>query len=432
MAYNNLITLCRCPWSDGYEWQGIFSRIVPTAAKWAQVVEPRLDAFVGLGVPYLSEWLKYRETTLAPIFKALGNKRIIILVDDLDRADFRLVPGILYSLHKLLDIPGFSFVLGFDPEKVAISLGRAGFTDDPQFLEKIVDFPRRLPEPSAEQLEGLVRSEVLKWCGFVDVDALQAIYTHLPSNPRVLKHFIRQVWCLKSEVERYKQDEIDWPLLLLITMLRTRWPRLGKEMFSSKEELTRIASTSPVWTSSGQDRDVAVKAHEQLLDELFKRAGVHEHDRIAAAPLIKALLERAMYSLKSDVYALAQILSNPAILTRRELEGVIKEAEAPIDVSGLGRKLQTHAGQRQVDYRTICQTAFQLLLESYDGFLSRCADADDELGMRELLDKAEHTLALIRTLAIDLCGLTGRPPHLHAKHFHQLLNLFAKWAVNAG
>jgi predicted KAP-like P-loop ATPase len=85
------------------------------------------------------------------------NSRLVVLVDDLDRCDPKLLPQLLLSLRELLDLPGFTFLLAFDDEIVGKALidNNPAWLDGSDFLEKILDFRFHLPPVTEKQKERL-------------------------------------------------------------------------------------------------------------------------------------------------------------------------------------------------------------------------------------------------------------------------------------
>src|SRR5439155_16984868 len=108
------------------------------------------------GLALVKKHFTFSQDDLKSLQALLGEKRVIVLIDDLDRTARELVPEILFALKELMDIPGFSFICAFDPVVVGEVLGdyHPGFGDGLKFLDKIIDYPRWLPPPS---VEGLVK-----------------------------------------------------------------------------------------------------------------------------------------------------------------------------------------------------------------------------------------------------------------------------------
>jgi predicted KAP-like P-loop ATPase len=106
----------------------------------------------------LGEWLKYDGPQIRKIQEKAKGKRLVVLVDDLDRCTPELLPQLLLSLRELLDLPEFTFLLAFDDEIVgrALSESNPARSDGSDFLEKILDFRFHLPPVSEKQKERLV------------------------------------------------------------------------------------------------------------------------------------------------------------------------------------------------------------------------------------------------------------------------------------
>ena len=70
----------------------------------------------------LSRWLKYDGPQIRAIRGKLQERRLVVMIDDLDRCAPDLIPQLLLSLRELLDLPGFTFLLAFDDEIVGRAL----------------------------------------------------------------------------------------------------------------------------------------------------------------------------------------------------------------------------------------------------------------------------------------------------------------------
>jgi hypothetical protein len=180
--------------------------------------EKAADAAFGL----VGQWLKYDGPQIRAIQKKSSGKRLIVLVDDLDRCTPELLPQLLLSLRELLDLPGFTFLLAFDDEIVGRALidNNPAWSDGSDFLEKILDFRFHLPPVSEKQKERLVFRALSKYCPFVPVESVKGIQDLLPANPRKLKTLIRSLAALRPQIERHGPDEFNWTDMWLAQMLK--------------------------------------------------------------------------------------------------------------------------------------------------------------------------------------------------------------------
>src|SRR5260370_40923338 len=106
----------------------------------------------------VSRWLQYDGAQIRAIQKKVKQRRLVVLIDDLDRCAPELLPQLLLSLRELLDLPGFTFVLAFDDEIVARALSdeNPAWSDGSDFLVKILDFRFHLPSITEDQKTLLV------------------------------------------------------------------------------------------------------------------------------------------------------------------------------------------------------------------------------------------------------------------------------------
>lgn len=95
---------------------------------------------------------------------AKADKRIVVLVDDIDRLDKHETHTLFRLIKACADFPNVCYVLAFDDVAVAKSLGeRYGAGDEASgraFLEKIIQVPLRLPVAMREDLRSLCFEQV--------------------------------------------------------------------------------------------------------------------------------------------------------------------------------------------------------------------------------------------------------------------------------
>lgn len=191
-----------------------------------------------VGLSVVNELLKANSQQLQKVHEVLGERRIIVLIDDLDRTNLHLLPEVFYALREVLDLPGFVFIMGFDPAIVdqALKVHHPGWGDGKRFLEKIIDFPRPLPSPTGKQLLKLAKSDINLHEAFIDIDALENIFDFFPKNPRQLRSFLRSLWGIKPQITRHNFKEISWETLLLVNLLKFEHPELTYYLFEQDEK----------------------------------------------------------------------------------------------------------------------------------------------------------------------------------------------------
>ncbi|MGA8597251.1 MAG: P-loop NTPase fold protein, partial [Bryobacteraceae bacterium] len=179
-------------------------------------------AAVGATFSFLRQLLNVNGTHIKQVRQKLGDKRVVVLIDDLDRTDPKLIPQFLLSLREFLDLPGFAFVLGFDEEIVRSALTgyHPGWRESSDFLEKILDFRLPLPPVTDQHRIRLFRREMLSACPFVDPKVFPEVEDLLPKNPRRLKALVRNLAALKAEVQRHDSDELNWIEIIIAQLIK--------------------------------------------------------------------------------------------------------------------------------------------------------------------------------------------------------------------
>lgn len=153
----------------------------------------------------IGNWLKPDGKQVKKIREKLGGKRVIVFIDDLDRATSELLPKLLLSLREILDLPGFTFVLALDNEIVADGLvtANSAWGDGESFLDKILDFQYYLPAVSKSGKKILLKKMLDGYANFVPRDSIDPIENLLPDNPRKLKKLVRGLVSLQPQLARH-------------------------------------------------------------------------------------------------------------------------------------------------------------------------------------------------------------------------------------
>lgn len=203
---------------------------LPESASYSEIVTLAAGA-AGLVFEKLSEILQLEKSDLDALRKQLGDRRIIVFVDDLDRADPRMLPATLLTLRELLDWPGFVFVLAFDKDVVGKALRSysEAFGESAQhFLDKIIDVPVTLPEPSPKQVQRMVARNLKYCCPFLPDTAIAQTAEWFPTNPRQAKRICRSLSVFGAAADRHAEGQLDWRGIILQTILRETEPKVAQ------------------------------------------------------------------------------------------------------------------------------------------------------------------------------------------------------------
>lgn len=232
---------------------------------------------------------------------ATSTKRIVILVDDVDRLDKSEAHTLFRLVKACANLPNVSYVLAFDDSAVARALGeRYGGGDEESgraFLEKIIQVPLKLPLAAREDLRELCFEQLNAALGSAGVELTEAQAGEFVSGfdrgaavrmttPRAAKRFGNGVLftlpMLKGEV-----NLVD---LLLVEALRAFYPEVydvarenhvdfsGVERETvghSQAEPRAVRLLKPIIELMADDEAAGAKA---LLVDLFPRlSGSYAH-----------------------------------------------------------------------------------------------------------------------------------------------------------
>ena len=183
------------------------------------------------GLPALDSAFAAPFTTLRQIPQTLNGRRIVVLIDDLDRCSPSRVVAILEAVNVVMDIDGFVFVLALDFDVLTEAIRRQfPHVERPgAFVEKMVQIPFRVPPIDIDRPQFL--DELLPdWDAHFEVlpDAVRDRVVDmarfgLERNPRQLKRLLNTFGVVRRILQLKGMDVPD-ELLLSVLALQLRWP----------------------------------------------------------------------------------------------------------------------------------------------------------------------------------------------------------------
>jgi KAP family P-loop domain len=255
-----------------------------------------------------------------------SNRRIIVFVDDLDRAAPNVVPALLLTLRELFDIPGFCFVIAFDFEVVTRALGaynKAWEGRSEQFLEKVVDFPVHLPDPSSLQIRDLMVQEMKLCCPEIPEVIIDEVLAELPVNARQLKQLARVLGTYRTEIQRYAPGELDFALLIRFSCLSLLSPELARIVALGRAEFSRQDHVA--------EQEVEFDDDPAKRKEAYRRkwlAAAHAHAKPWTEQAAK-LIDKLLVAF-DDVWNNAKVMGTlsiterPAIFTYLDFQSILE------------------------------------------------------------------------------------------------------------
>jgi predicted KAP-like P-loop ATPase len=236
--------------------------------------------------------LEKLKTRIEAILEQSG-KRVVVIMDDIDRLDKEEVQAVFKLVKLSADFPHTAYVLAFDEEKVAAALSEkyGGIDAGRNFLEKIIQVSLPLPPASTEALRTMTFEGVEAALNLAEIELseqhvqksvltfVQAFDSRL-ETPRLAKRFVNG---LTFSLPLLK-DEVNPVDMILIEGVRTFYPRLYASI--------RDNADAYLGTHFSRDRggeDVKEQAKTIINGAL---EGLSDHDKKAAKVVIQELFPR--------------------------------------------------------------------------------------------------------------------------------------------
>ncbi len=386
---------------------------------------------LAVGGSLVRRFLSTVPEALGELQKKIGERRMVVLVDDLDRLQPNLVPRALFALREVLDTPGLSFVLALDPVVVgqALTESHPGFGKGTLFLDKIVEFPRWLPAPGDRGTKRLLRRDHADNLPFVPLESLETQFELLPRNPRSLRKFLRNLWSLGPQVARFEATEIDWELLILLWLLRDCSMELWRKVVLEDNFEKNVAvetQTLALGLHDGSAESLTEKISESL-DTLME--GVEfdpSSDRLRSRRILEAIASHQSSAPRMTLVDHARLTEAPQTLTNKEFfeaqrRGISDGRE------GLDESIKGIALQSGTTVSTVLSSFIALLIDHYDVLLGRSADQADEAKSEDTLLQAQKAFSLLRDCLVDSPHSTESPDEAN-KHAHRVVAVTLRWA----
>ena len=237
-----------------------------------------------------------------------SEKRIVVMMDDIDRLDKAEIHTVFRLVKLLGDFPNTTYVLFFDERRVADALGEkyVGVGGGKSFLEKIIQVPLSLPPASrharrALAIEGLDAALALANYELSQDEArrlgeiFDKGFMNRMTTPRVAKRFGNAL-TFALPILVGETDIVD---MILIEGIRIFYP----ELYATIRENADVFSPGVMDTVSWM-RSADTKA---LTEEVIKNAlkDYSDQDRKAASIVVQALFPRtgAMGLFRAGAYS---------------------------------------------------------------------------------------------------------------------------------
>jgi len=354
----------------------------------------------------IKRFLSITASDIAFLISSLGTRRVVVFIDDLDRADPKLIPPLLLTLRELLDFSHFVFVMAFDREIVAEALhlyNPAWGDSGEKFLEKIIDFPMSLPPPTNAQVLALGTSQLALLAPFVPRSALEDIASLLPRNPRRLKLFIRLVGSLGIEVRRHEPEELDWASILVFFLIRIESERFASWLV---DQINDDGSDGTLmWLHGFSDKAEDKEAFIAKLNGDFADLSPEMRERLIA--LIEGWRSRRSMLVGELIAYQLSFFAQPHAITWKEFKTFLSEWLAHKDASLAWKFILERAKESDLDRAEVVKEFVDTLVAHYGNLLDRAANTEAMAEHWKLIEEATAVLGLLRKVYFEGLGYFG-------------------------
>ncbi|MCB0414577.1 MAG: hypothetical protein KDD50_09595 [Bdellovibrionales bacterium] len=242
-------------------------------------------------------------------------KKTVVVIEDLDRCDHKILPSFLLYIRELLDIKGVTtiFVTEYEQLSILLSDGNSKYS----FLEKIYDIPVYLNHSNKDLAVNFITKYEFNPFSATLLEKNKKL---LPVNPRFLKKFCKQLSLINDEYRRYGEAELRDEALLLIQLFKFRYPTLFETFVQNPnfvEELSKSRSKD-LYSNYSRDeaRELVVKAAH---DKVFTEIKVDESNLKDIEQFLDHIWNKSNALPTQDFSTYGQFLEAPVKFTIKEL-----------------------------------------------------------------------------------------------------------------
>ena len=395
-------------------------------------------AIGGLVRPLVQETLSVKRSDVERDLRdQLGDGKLIVFIDDLDRTDPKLVLHLLLGLREVLDLPQCAFVMGLDPLVVTSALVEvhSGWGKTDEFMEKIIDFPFWLPPVQDHDIQRLLDQELKASPVNIARHALTEVAHLLPTNPRKLKRFLRGLWRFKAQIERHEEAETEWIFLLLLELLRAVSSKIAERLLAHKELWDELGTSKFKGLMPGKGEGEAVGEEKWVT---IMRAIVKEEKDVEASQqeVKQAEFLRVMNAMRdlipsekwNRLHYWSRLEDDQPIFTWKEFNAFLNEWREDPTKATLKKLIKSHADGLETNTVIVAKDLFETVVTHRGQLLGQAAMSNLESELLEAVEESDVCLSMMKMLIRELQGFSGGSPFLFASDFMKMFHHFSKWA----
>lgn len=309
----------------------------PTASRYSRMIKGKADlSFLGFKLS-MSPSTETVDELLEDIDDVLRriNRRVIIIIDDLDRLDAKAVNNVLFATKRAFNLSQATYILCYDTE--CLSTGHEDESKARDFLEKFVTVKQSLFVDSSSIRDFLLRDwqhaensvvsipadtmmklgAVISELSNILADELAANYLPLVGNLRKVKRFVNAMLIMQIDRSDLGRTDFNKSDLINLILLHLNYPGLFRRIYD--EETDGRSGSFSVSREFGEDEFKNSKSFQDLVD--------NDQLQAPAVFLLKQLFDVRVLELGVTNHIEEETLSSRACFNheqRRNLEGYLK------------------------------------------------------------------------------------------------------------
>jgi len=406
------------------------------ARKLAEIADTKIGKAIGeLIFSPLENLLEETKINISRDLKnALGDKRLYVFIDDLDRAEPEIVYDMLMLLNEIFDINQCVFIIGLDTRTVGDVLkNKLGYLNSKDFLDKIINWPFELPIPSSFDWSALLEKELNEASGIMK-DAITSIVAILPTNPRKFKHYLRYLNSLhKGFLSRFSKEELDWKMLYLAQLLRIEFPDIYRELMQDEDIIKDIATgrlrdkhkeaDSTAFGSDKKENEPEWKKKIKAKINKFERVNIERFLEIYAS-----IRDCGGFTTPERVKNHLLVIEVPELMTWSEYSS-LKQKLLPLKDDNIINKLKNFITKNKKGKEIEKVREFiKMLLREREQIWNNLIDLHSQNEIKMQLQEVEKIMRICNLL-IDISEIfTGTNPIFDKSVFEEWFEYLSKWA----
>lgn len=243
------------------------------AEQWQSAEEIRSDYF---------SWLDELQKALNDIRRSDPDKRIVIMIDDLDRCLPHKVIDVLESIKVMLDVSGIIFVVALDEEIVEQAIqdyyGQDYDIPSKDYVKKLIQVEFRLPPLRRQDIEEYTQ-RLQQRIGHIDKQISLSLSQVVPivvgDNPREVKRFINGV-LLATAVMRNLGITVPVNYQISFMAMEFGWPSIVRALASDKSLRDRMKEHIDA-RLRGRESKLLKKDTENIIETLGNNPGLDSY-----------------------------------------------------------------------------------------------------------------------------------------------------------